>query len=89
MTTTTELTVNERTALAREVAADSVSKSLSKLDVECPECDEKFQWWPSVDDDQLRRAFTDGWDAAMEWMKEQERQSGKTELERSSLTNRL
>jgi antirestriction protein len=68
MTTTTELTDNERAALAREVAADGVDKSLSILDVECPECEERFEWCPALGDDQLRKAFTDGWDAAMEYV---------------------
>lgn len=77
MAAVTELSDNERALLAREVAADGISKSLSKLDVECPECEEKFQWWPSADDDQLRKAFTDGWDAAMQYVKEQQRAETK------------
>jgi hypothetical protein len=68
MTTSDALTPNERTALAREVAADGRARNRD-YKFRCPECSELF--FDSVVVETVRGAFIDGWNAAMAYVEEQ------------------
>lgn len=76
----TELNDTDKALLAREVAADGRANR-SDYKFRCPKCAELF--FDAVAVDTVRAAFTDGWDAALAWTKEQE--SAKTELVQSPI----
>lgn len=66
-TTTTELNDNEKALLAREIAADRFDAGEDVIEVQCDECNERFE----VDGVPLavvRLAVKHGWDAAIEYM---------------------
>ena len=68
--TTSELTNNERAALAREVAADNFHVGEDLIEYECEECD-KCGHVEGVRMANIREAVQHGWDAAMEYVEKQ------------------
>lgn len=78
MTTTTQhLTDDERAQLAREVAADGYRYD-DLIETYCKDCDTVSHAY--VSSGVVRDAVKHGWDAALEWAGEQERQQGESLL---------